>query len=97
MDKQVHLEYLADRIEATLDHLAWFTEHATWPGMVPVIQGYTIPERLHCLEERSLAQVAVILDVSEANIHSVKHRAIQRLKEAVARLMKKPAADAREN
>jgi hypothetical protein len=41
----------ADRIEATLDHLAWFTEHATWPGMVPVVQGYTIPERLYCLEE----------------------------------------------
>lgn len=47
--------------------------------------------RLHCLEERPLAQVAVILDVSEANIHSVKHRAIQRLKAAVAGLMKKPA------
>lgn len=44
--------------------------------------------RMHCLEERPLAQVAVILHVSEANIHSVKHRAISRLKEAVAQLMK---------
>jgi hypothetical protein len=40
-----------ERIEATLDYLAWFTEHATWPGMVPVVQGYTIDERLYCLEE----------------------------------------------
>lgn len=46
--------------------------------------------RLHCLEERPLAQVAAIIDVSEANIHSVKHRAIRRLKEAVAKLMKTP-------
>ena len=53
--------------------------------------------RLHCLEERSLAQVAVILNVSEANMHSVKHRAIQRLKEAVARLMKKAASGASHN
>lgn len=51
--------------------------------------------RLHCLEERPLAQVAVILDVSEANIYSVKHRAIQRLKAAVTGLIKKPAAGAR--
>jgi RNA polymerase sigma factor (sigma-70 family) len=49
--------------------------------------------RLHCLEERPLAQVAVILDVSEANIHSVKHRAVQRLKEVVAGLMQPPAGD----
>jgi hypothetical protein len=40
-----------ERIEATLDYLAWFTEHATWAGMVPVVQGYTIDERLYCLEE----------------------------------------------
>lgn len=51
--------------------------------------------RLHCLEERPLAQVAVVLNVSEANIHSVKHRAIQRLKEAVAGLLKKPVDSAR--
>lgn len=44
--------------------------------------------QLHCLEERPLAQVAVMLDVSEANIHSIKHRAIKRLKEAVVQLMK---------
>lgn len=50
--------------------------------------------RLHCLEERPLAQVAAILDVSEANIHSVKHRAIQRLKKVVANLMKPSAEDA---
>ena len=53
--------------------------------------------RLHCLEERPLAQVAAILDVSQANVHSVKHRAIQRLKQAVAGLMKKPSSGARKN
>ena len=53
--------------------------------------------RLHCLEERPLAQVAAILDVSEANMHSVKHRAVQRLKEAVTGLMKKKAPGARKN
>jgi RNA polymerase sigma factor (sigma-70 family) len=51
--------------------------------------------RLHCLEERPLSQVAAILNVSETNIHSVKHRAIQRLKEAVAELMKNPTGNAR--
>lgn len=40
-----------ERIEATLDHLAWFAKHSTWPGLVPVVQGYTIEERLYCLEE----------------------------------------------
>ncbi|NNF97889.1 MAG: sigma-70 family RNA polymerase sigma factor [Desulfobacteraceae bacterium] len=51
--------------------------------------------RLHCLEERPLAELAVILKVSEANVHSVKHRAIQRLKEAVAQLTKNPTGTAR--
>ena len=50
--------------------------------------------QLHCLEERPLAQVAVILDVSEANIHSVKHRAIKHLREIVTQLMKKIDTDA---
>jgi RNA polymerase sigma-70 factor, ECF subfamily len=62
------------------------------------LQGLTARDqlmiRLHCIEDRPLAQVATILDVSEANIHSVKHRAIRRLKEAVAGLMKKTAVDA---
>jgi RNA polymerase sigma factor (sigma-70 family) len=53
--------------------------------------------RLHCLEERPLAQVAAILEVSEANMHSVKHRAVQRLKEAVTGLMKKKVPGARKN
>lgn len=51
--------------------------------------------RLHCLEEWPLARVATILDVSEANIYSVKHRATQRLKAAVTRLVKKTAAGER--
>ena len=51
--------------------------------------------QLHCLEEHPLNQVADILDVSEANIHSVKHRAIKRLQAAVAELMKKSSANAR--
>jgi RNA polymerase sigma factor (sigma-70 family) len=62
------------------------------------LQGLTARDqlmiRLHCIEERPLAQVAAILDVSEANIHSVKRRAIRRLKEAVVGLMKKTAVDA---
>lgn len=40
-----------DRIEATLDHLEYFTKKSTWPGLVPVVQGYTIDERLYCLEQ----------------------------------------------
>jgi RNA polymerase sigma factor (sigma-70 family) len=50
--------------------------------------------QLHCLEERPLAQVAVILNVSGTGIHSVKHRAIKRLKENVRQLMKKSTTDA---
>lgn len=53
--------------------------------------------QLHCLEERSLAQVALMLDVTEANVHSVKHRAIQRLKHAVAQLIKNPPGSARKS
>jgi hypothetical protein len=40
-----------ERIEATLDYLAYFTERSTWPGLVPVVQGYTVDERLYCLEQ----------------------------------------------
>jgi RNA polymerase sigma factor (sigma-70 family) len=53
--------------------------------------------QLHCLEERPLAQVALMLDVSEVNVHSVKHRAVQRLKRAVAQLIKNPPGSARKN
>ena len=40
--------------------------------------------RMHCLEGCPLKQMAAILKVSTANIHSVKHRAVRRLKKAVA-------------
>lgn len=40
-----------DRITATIDYLDYFTRRATWPGMVPVVQGFTLDERLHCLEQ----------------------------------------------
>lgn len=39
--------------------------------------------RMHCLENRPLQQVAQALHLSDANVHSVKHRAIGRLKKAV--------------
>jgi RNA polymerase sigma factor (sigma-70 family) len=43
--------------------------------------------RLHCLEERPLSQVAEIMEVSQSNIHSVKHRALRRLKDTVAEML----------
>ena len=39
--------------------------------------------RMHCLENRPLSQVAQALHLSAANVHSVKHRAIERLKKAI--------------
>lgn len=39
--------------------------------------------RLHCLEGLSLPVVAKTLGLSEKNIHSVKHRAVQRLKDSI--------------
>jgi RNA polymerase sigma factor (sigma-70 family) len=39
--------------------------------------------RLHCLDEQPLSDVAKILGVSEKNMHSVKHRAIKRLKTVI--------------
>lgn len=39
--------------------------------------------QLHCLEGRPLAKVAQATGISMKNIHSVKHRAIQRLKAVV--------------
>lgn len=39
--------------------------------------------RMHCLEGYPLKQMAALLKVSEDNIHSIKYRAVQRLKEAV--------------
>jgi RNA polymerase sigma factor (sigma-70 family) len=41
--------------------------------------------RMHCLEGCSLNQMAQVLKVSANTIHSVKHRAVQRLKQAVER------------
>jgi RNA polymerase sigma-70 factor (ECF subfamily) len=45
--------------------------------------------RLLFFEERGLGTVAKMLGVSEANIHSVKHRALQRLKLAVQRRLQR--------
>jgi RNA polymerase sigma factor (sigma-70 family) len=42
--------------------------------------------RMHCLEGCSLKQMAEVLKVSPGNVHSVKHRAVQRLKHAVERV-----------
>ncbi len=44
--------------------------------------------RMHCLEGCSLKQMAEVLKVSPGNVHSIKHRAVQRLKQAVEREMK---------
>ncbi len=44
--------------------------------------------RMHCLEGCSLQQTAQVLQVSDANIHSVKHRAVQRLKRAVDKIVR---------
>ena len=44
--------------------------------------------RMHCLEGCSLKQMAEVLKVSPSNVHSVKHRAVQRLKQAVEQEMK---------
>lgn len=40
--------------------------------------------KLHCMEGLSIKEVASILKISEANAHSVKHRAIERLKTKIA-------------
>ena len=39
--------------------------------------------RMHCLDGQSLRTVAQVIGVSEKNIHSIKHRAIQRLKSVI--------------
>lgn len=44
--------------------------------------------RMHCLEGCSLKQMAEVLKVSPGNVHSVKYRAVQRLKQAVEQEMK---------
>jgi RNA polymerase sigma factor (sigma-70 family) len=41
--------------------------------------------RLHCLDEQPLCRIATILKVTESNVHSIKHRAIKRLKAALIR------------
>lgn len=46
--------------------------------------------RMHCLEGRPLSQVAQVLRLSAANVHSVKHRAIARLKKAIDLRLDKP-------
>lgn len=39
--------------------------------------------RMHCLEGQSLLKVSKAVGISQKNIHSVKHRAIQRLKTVI--------------
>jgi hypothetical protein len=39
-----------DRIERTLDNLAYFSTRQKW-GMIPVVQGYTLDERRYCVRE----------------------------------------------
>ena len=39
--------------------------------------------RMHCLEGCSLSHMAEVLRLSDANVHSVKHRAVERLKKAI--------------
>lgn len=46
-----------DRIERTLDHLEWFTHQSRW-GLLPVVQGYTLDERLDCLRQMARRQLA---------------------------------------
>jgi hypothetical protein len=43
----------ADRIEATVDKLSYLHQRAAWPGLMPVVQGYSLTERLFCLEQMS--------------------------------------------
>lgn len=43
--------------------------------------------KLHCMQGLSIAQVAGILKVTEANAYSLKHRAIKRLKAKIAEQM----------
>lgn len=47
--------------------------------------------KLHCLEGLSIREVAGILSISEGNAHSLKHRAIKRLKAEVDVGIKEPA------
>ncbi len=56
-------------------------------GMQMLSQRDQLMIRMHCLEGCSLKQMAEVLKVSPGNVHSVKHRAVQRLKQAVAQIM----------
>ena len=47
--------------------------------------------KLHCLEGLSIRKVACILSISEGNAHSLKHRAIKRLKAKVDLSIKESA------
>ena len=40
--------------------------------------------RMHFFEGRTLSQVARVLNLSASNVHSVKHRALKRLKDVIA-------------
>ncbi len=40
--------------------------------------------RMHCIEGCSLKKMAALLNVSENTIHSVKHRAVERIKKEIA-------------
>lgn len=40
--------------------------------------------RMHCIEGCSLEKMAALLKVSENNVHSVKHRAVERIRKEIA-------------
>jgi RNA polymerase sigma factor (sigma-70 family) len=57
-------------------------------GMQALIPRYRIFIKLHFLKGHSIREVADIIGTSEANAHSLKHRAIKQLKSAVAQITK---------
>ena len=57
-------------------------------GMQALIPRYRIFIKLHFLKGLSIREVADIIGTSEANAHSLKHRAIKQLKSAVAQITK---------
>lgn len=47
---RVHNQTNYERIECTLEHLEYFSSLRMW-GLMPVVQGYTMDERLYCLRQ----------------------------------------------
>ena len=43
--------------------------------------------RMHCIEGCSLKSMAALLKVSENNVHSIKHRAVERIKKEIGQCM----------